>query len=427
MHFYSIIVTAALVSTSCFAETQHELKIGTFADNILSASSAQRAVDKMNSLVANSGHAECSGVTFKIVLGPQKYGPTIPKSVGGGNFNLFRNSGFSINVVSQVQECGNFVVTRGQSFAGCTSTGSFPVTLIPSNSELRPFLWLHELGHSQGLHDRCDDREDGCRSNIGWVMAGVLDKRNTKLGSDECRRLDGEQNFPILIEGDASIENSVEEILRQDWNHAMPLLAILALGESDKSRLREALSGGDTSLWANAVLALGLVGTEDDAFGVLKVVLEAPILSAGPEAEAGEIDFGVIDAKLNVPIALGYIANRTQSPDVIGQLGSLADPVSNVSLFDGFTDIEATSEYSAALARNVAVGLALSDMTATNPSNLQSRDLFESNFRGANRSVDLNMNEDFVEKLDALSREVSERGLNDVLLEDAAAANLVPE
>ncbi len=412
--------TLALLAAPCLADTQHELKIGAFADGIISLSAVKANVDAMNRLVADSGHQECSGVTFKLVLGPQKYGPNIPKFVGNGNFNQFRNSGFSVNVVSQVQECGGFVVARGQSFAGCTNIGSFPVAVIPSNQQMRPLLWLHELGHSQGLSDRCDDRPNGCRSNIGWVMAGVLDRRNVKIGSDECRRLDGEQNFPILVQTDTTIENSVDDILAQDWNHAMPVLNILALDEEDKARLRDVLKGTDTTLWANAVLALGLVGNEEDGAAILSV-LDSPILSVDPAAEQGEVDFAVIDAKLNVPIALGYLANRTQSAEAINELAQLVAPVRNTPLFDGFVDQDAANEYAAALARNVAVGLALSDMTATDAANLRSRDVFDSNFRGANRSSSLNMDEAFIGKLDGLSDEVSRRGLTDVLLEDAAA------
>ncbi len=415
--FLACLCAAGMIAGSSAAETVHELKIGTFADGILSSTAAKSTVDAMNGLVANSGHAECAGVGFKIVLGPQKYGPNIPKSVGNGNFQQFRGSGFSINLVSQVQECGGFVVARGQSFAGCTDKGSFPVTVIASSRrDMRPFLWLHELGHSQGLADRCDDREDGCRSNIGWVMAGVLDKRNVKIGSDECRALDGEQNFPILIEADNALENSVDDILEQDWNHAMPVLSILDLTDADKERLRAALMSDDTSLWANAVLALGLVGTEDDV-ETITGILDAPILSTDPEAEAGEVDFGVIDAKLNVPIALGYIANRTQSGAVIGRLEELVAPTRNASLFEGFADPDATAEYSAALARNVAVGLALSGITEGSSANLQTRAIFDSNFRGSNRESSLNMDEAFVEQLDGLSVEVSRRGLAEVLLE----------
>ena len=407
----------AILGTAGQADTVHELKIGTFADGILTATGAKRIVDKMNGIVLNSGRPECAGVSFKIVKGPEKYGATIPKSVGNGNFSQFRNSGYSINVVSQILECGGHVVASGQSFAGCTNLGSFPVTVVPGDSGLRHVLWLHELGHSQGLNDRCDDRPNGCRSNIGWVMAGVLDTRNVKLGSDECRMLDGEQNFPILVQAEDHGEDTVDALLAQNWHHAMPVLTLLALDDTETARLREILAGEDRTLWANAVLALGLSGNAEDR-DLLLAVLNAPIAATGEQAEEGEVDFAVIDAKLNVPIALGYIANRTLSGDVVMALGQLADPSGNMQWFQGFSDPEAEQEYSVALSRNVAVGLALSDMTATNASNIQSRDLFETNFRGANRNSLLNMDEGFVDRLDALSQEVSEQGLAEVLLEN---------
>jgi hypothetical protein len=399
------------------ADTVHELKIGTFADGILTATGAKRLVEKMNGVLANSGQQACSGVSFKIVKGPEKYGANIPKSVAEGNFNQFRNSGYSINVVSQILQCGDYVVTQGQSFGGCTSMRSFPITVVPGDSGRRYLLWLHEIGHSQGLPDRCDDRPNGCRSNIGWVMAGVLDARNLKLSAEECRMLDGDQNFPILIQAENVGESTVDELLAQDWNHAMPVPMLLALDDTETARLREILSGEDRSLWANAVLALGLSGTAEDS-ALLLNVLNAPILAGAEAQEESEIDFGVIDAKLNVPIALGYLANRTLDGSVVGDLGSLADPTGNMQWFQGFSDAEAEQEYSAALSRNVAVGLALSDMTATNSSNIQSRDLFESNFRGANRNSLLEMDESFVEELDNLSQEVSEQGLANVLQTD---------
>lgn len=377
----------------------HRLKIGAFSSATVSSGEAQSIVSTMNSIVRSNG-GTCNKVSFEIVRGPEKFASSLPNFVGDGNWRQFRDSPYSINIVSQILECGPHVVLRGQSFGGCTTVGSFPVTVIPSETSKRPSLWLHELGHSQKLHDRC--RDGTC---IGYVMAGVLDNKNQRMSEDECKAMFAPQRFRIRInEVSASNEMvNISDLLEMDWNHAMPVEQLMSLDEGEIAQVRRYVQSNNSAGLANAVLGLGLVGTSDDAatiFGVLQRAVEAP---------SGKADFGVVDAKLNVPVALGYLANQTGNDDIVSMLEQLRNPIQNGRYFQNLGDVEASFEYGRALARNVAVGSALSGTD-------RGARLLDDQARATrSREMDLRVDGDYLSRLRSLSDGARDHGIAELL------------
>ena len=139
-------------------------------------------------------------------------------------------------------------------------------------------------------------------------MAGSLDLRNRRLSADECAAFYGPQQFPIILASNGpadSTDETVEDLLQRDWHHAMPVTEIVSLNNEQVVELRDYVTDAEYPGIANAVLALGLSGEEEDAELIFQTLMYDITSSSG------DIDFDVIDAKLNVPIALGYLANTT--------------------------------------------------------------------------------------------------------------------
>ena len=68
----------------------HDLKVGVFADGILSSAETRSVTRDMNSMFSeNSGL--CRSVSFRITRGPEKFSEDIPRFVGNGNFRSFEN------------------------------------------------------------------------------------------------------------------------------------------------------------------------------------------------------------------------------------------------------------------------------------------------------------------------------------------------
>ena len=382
----------------------HDLKVGTHSRLALSKNDVASVVGDLNDIMTTAA-GECLKVGFKLTRGPDVLPASMPRYVGDGNFEKFKASPYSINIVSQILECGGFTNPRGQSFAGCTAVGSFPVTAIASVAQLRSNLWAHELGHSQGLLDRCDDRQNRCKDNIGWVMAGVLDQTNTRISDDECLAFQGKQNFPILIgtETKSEDERSVVSLLESSWNHAMPVTQILEIGSAGRSDVVAYIESKEPFGLANAVLALGLIGTPGDVETLLSVMTYEDVNASG------SLDFGVVDAKLNVPVALGYLANLNGSPDITRIVGQFISPKTNLRYFPYIDDIETLEEYAKALARNAGVAAAIAG-DEVGAKILSDQELSQS--RGA---FDLGVDEGYSERIGRFSEEVQSKGLISIL------------
>lgn len=378
----------------------HTLKIGTFAPGVLSQAEAQAAIAAMNAAMqGNSGL--CPRVRFTLTRGPESSAGALPGFVGGGNWSAFARSPYSINVVSQILECGPHVVVGGQSFGGCTTVGSVPVTVVPSTLQTRPVLWLHELGHSQGLGDRC--RDESCAGN---VMAGILNASNTRLSGGECQAMFAPQHFRIRITDELHGDpvRTVRQLLELRWNHDMPVEALTALTPAQVDTVRDILRRRPAQGFANAVLALGLTGAAADA-PLIRSVLEASAL------RDGSIAFDVVDAKLNVPVALGYLANRTGDSGTIDRLAELRDPRQNTRFFTDLGEDGMTLEYGRALARNVAVGAALSQ-------GAEGRALLAAlTEESRSRQIALGVDDGYLSRLAELSRREAAKGIAEILID----------
>ena len=285
----------------------------------ISEARVNEILSKMETILLEpGGNPQCADVTFRQTQPPEEYAAGLPNSVVNGSMEELRNSGYSVNIVVQIQYCSGFVAAQGQSFSGCTRRGSRPITLKRTGASKEAYLWLHEIGHSQGLIDRPQTEE-------GWVMRGLLYESNNKVSSEECDAFLGEQNFPILEVANDGL--AFEELLKSQWSHEFPYEQIQALNEDEVQRVRDAIVNKDYAAWPNAVLILGLRGNTSD-LELFEFVIN----------ERSE-DYDVIDAKVNVPIALGYMAVQNASTEILDLINRFENPRQNVELFGDLPSI----------------------------------------------------------------------------------------
>lgn len=336
-------------STS-YAQTTHELIVGRAFDNTIRDSDVQSIVTKANKILAGVPHASCRTTKLLKTVGAQTFSDDLPRAITSRqDFNKIRDSGYSVNVVSQILWCGGHVVKQGQSFGGCTTIGNEPVIVTRRSRSIEATIWLHEIGHAQGLSDRCEDRKStGCRKDVGWVMAGFAHRSNSKISEAECSAYAKEQTFPIIVEdGLFEDEGMTIDLLSGEWLHGVPLDAILSATPDQIEQARDIVRSLEGGALPNAILALGLVGEEADAVLFNEVML----LPAGNQK--------LIDAKLNVPIALGYLFNRFETRSIFGTLTEFRKPFDNFDYLEGIDDFDVRVEYARAISRNALVGISM--------------------------------------------------------------------
>ncbi|WP_146346369.1 hypothetical protein [Falsiphaeobacter marinintestinus] len=395
---FSILLSLAATANS---ETLHEVKVGLHVGGVVSNGAALAAVDTMNSLLKMTGHVECKDIRFVLERQPEPFSDGLPRAItSAADFSAFRQSPYSINVVSQVLYCGGHQVAAGASFGGCTTVGAKPVIVTPSGSAgTRALKWLHELGHSQGLRDRCKDRKNSCRDDIGWIMAGILHPDNRKLSIEECFAYAGAQNFPVLEVTDFTSDGLDREFLEMEYIHGLPIAPILEASSEDLAMVREVVAERDAALLPNAVLVLGLIGDPTDQEALLGV-LEGP-----------SEDHGARIAKLNAVTALGYLLNRFDDPKTFGALRSFSNPNQNQRYFEGAGSFELAEEFARAMSRSALMGVGMA-----NPKDEQLAqstrgfidDQEQAQLKGA---FDLHIDESFFEELETTRKRVGDSGI----------------
>jgi hypothetical protein len=108
--------------------------------------------------------------------------------------------------------------------------------------------------------------------------------------------------------------------------HGMPLGLIKQLSQEDIQSIRSMLSTGvPNPAWPQAIDALAVVGTAEDV-KLVQRALNLPVAAVGPGASKESVaEFrNLLRLKLSAPIALGIIANRTQSESAVETLSQIA-------------------------------------------------------------------------------------------------------
>lgn len=356
-------------------------------------------------LTAETG---CTGVTLSLAGVTAGFPQGVPSVIDTeADFLKLRRTGASINVVDTINWCDRAQPNVG----GCTRRGTFPIAVvIGASAAVQPVKWVHEIGHSQGLPDRCDDRPSNCASDIGWVMAGVLDTRNTRIGDAECESLGGRRNFPV-IETQSDAPLPLDAFLMQEWRHGIPFAAIRSLTDEQVNAARDFAFSAPGPMSQNALTVIALRGDDADLDRMLDM------LRVGAEAGAPPDRVRAVAAvKRQVPLSLGLYLSHAPSDRGIAALRALSNPRGNADFaFTGpDTTFEAAEALSLTMARNALIATAFVNPALNDPAALvEVRDVARNaNDRGL---FDLRVGEDFFPYVEGLAAQVAAEGVEAVL------------
>jgi len=221
------------------------------------------------------------------------------------DFRRFMNAPGHVKIIQEINWCGGFI----PNVLGCADVPGKSLVVVDYNDDLEGIMWLHELGHNKGLSHRNDKAA---------VMYPSLGRSRLGLLAGECRAYRGEPGAAVRASGAISEGVKAEDFVRQAFVEGMPYEEASKYGSGDVDGLLRMLDKDeDKPHWANVVVMLGMIGDE-------KAV--EPLIGFFEKEDAGTLDRAHYAAKAAVPMALGYVANKTGSDKAIGYLSAWLDP-----------------------------------------------------------------------------------------------------
>jgi hypothetical protein len=186
-------------------------------------------------------------------------------------------------------------------------------------------------------------------------------------------------------------EPSLEDFVGSIWPHGIPIESVQKLTDQHLSQIRKWIAQNKYEFWPNSVTILGLRGSNGD-IDLLQKVLESK--SKDPY---------VLNARINVPRALGMFAYRTNSKVAFDSLTKLLSPHYNHRNLGAPLDGDAL-----ALAQEATQGIAIFAATG----NVAAQKMLEEQMNRTTRGLyDLGVGQDFYEQTDQLRISVEKRGL----------------
>lgn len=253
-----------------------------------------------------------------------------------------------VRVVSGIGWCGR----EAEGIIGCAS---IPGTVLVVRRELPVLegsLWAHEFGHNRGL-DHASERP----RIMYFAMLG--DQR--MVTGQECAAFDGPEpavaggapRFPgaatLVAE---TIPTDVTAFVAQRWPHGFPTTAATHFSPEEVRQVLPLLQRMDAvGSWENVVLLAGAAGGPGTAEDLIRFLRSAAWDPANPAA---------VQAKLAVPPALGYLANRLNDRAALAFLLEASRPGFWVQIASRATSVERRLGLERALASQTVTGLSLS-------------------------------------------------------------------
>ncbi len=227
---------------------------------------------------------------------------------------LLGTKGVSLHVVKEIHCCGG---VQGGDIVGCSGP-NLPIVARPINIstemsilKLRAVQWMHEFGHNRRL---CHRRGEGAP-----LMYDTPSSGNTDV--DQCEHdaflNPASTGTCVSCSGPQPSRLSAPDFIRQNFIEGIPYEQGSSYTAADVPGLIDMLSQDCEQInCGNIVTVLGMIG-DSRAFIPLKSFLER---------DTGLISLDVYSAKINVPIALGYLLARTNDPNVMLYLKEGRDP-----------------------------------------------------------------------------------------------------
>ena len=214
-------------------------------------------------------------------------------------FDDFASMPGTLKIVGKIGWCNQ----RLPRIIGCSNLGG-PILLVTSDHpDLDPILWLHEYSHTAGIDHRPDP---------GALMQPELSTTNVNVNSTECVQLIAgtlpgsgapASGFLMPIADTGAKPVPIEEFV-QRFSEGISFESASKYTDSDVPFLEALLRDRSrVGQWANAVWALGGIGTIRSKYVLMNFLLSDP---------DGTLSAKEYDAKSDVPGALAWIIARSQ-------------------------------------------------------------------------------------------------------------------
>ena len=256
--------------------------------------------------------------------------------------------------------------------AGCGRIGAEPL-IVGLYPNFDAQLWLHERGHTLGLQHSAENPESdtsvppqvGMRFMFWMLGLGHMGKTSTECAAFMAPKFksvakinqSGSPAIPApkstaqvavtmptpvaptpvvapalnptaLLDAEASRVGLTPNAFRAigpPWAHGLPIDAIKMLTEKDLESIRAMMRGSINQYWPQAVNALAVRGDASDLTLITKA-LSVPVAAVARPLDKGERAAlrTLVQTKLSAPVAIGILANRTQSAEAVNELKKLA-------------------------------------------------------------------------------------------------------
>ena len=372
-----------------------QLTFGHYAGFRFTAADAQNRIAEMNALAGEGAGEEptntpCIGLRYTLGAAPKPYDSKLPTQIYGPDDILaFKDSPFSIHIVSVVGYCNNF---SGRVDA-CTVGGTILVAKNHANdANVAALIYLHELGHSNGLDNYADSHNPSFR-NFMYYLVKAGRKGKQRYQCDALRGL-REQLLIAPAQAQELDRPPLEDFVGAIWLHGVPTAAVQQLTEEDLKQVRNWIAQDAYAYWPNSVTILGLRGNNAD------IELLQKVLNAKSE------DNFVKSAKLNVPRALGSFAYRTGNVAAVELLRDMMSPRENIRFLAPSATID--DDDATVLALEATQGMAVFAATG----NAQALKLLaEQQLKNERGAINLGVGPSFFKQTEKLTGSVKAKGL----------------
>jgi hypothetical protein len=288
------------------------------------------------------------------------------------------------------------VVCDGFDAQGCDRVGMEPLIVTPYEG-FDDQLWLHERGHSIGLHHSAESPtlDSEVTADVGKrFMFWSLGEGHLGKVPNECAKFtaptfgsvvkttvpDATPMFASAASSDTAGSPAVSDnvvparkrdtaetvlptegltprayqVVAPPWLHGVPLTAIQSLSKEDVDSIRKMLRGPVNTYWPQALSALAAAGQEED-IALIKAAVESPMTTLLPDGERASAaqSRAALRVKLAAPAALGVIAHRFHSQSAVESLKRVAEMESARSI--------AGSDIAAEFSKQALRGLSLAN------------------------------------------------------------------
>lgn len=387
-----IVYTIALVSifdnsiSSVKADTHHQLSVGVHEDVQVDETIKvdrqvlEKVLARVNKITQSDFIEDyaCSDLVFKLesMTIVSNNLPSIIRTQA--DFDAYQSSPYTVHIVEAIDWCGGS--TPNPQAIGCARRGGPLLVERYFRPLVESVAWVHEFGHTQGLSKDTDGNPHSTRDRA--IMRAGIGERTLGLTQAECNILvkpstiarsevfatklvvaaNGQAveptealavaaspSEPGLGGNEVPLSADVSDLIGNVYENGVPVDASLSLSDVELNEIRQIVDRQESDYLPNAVIVLGQAGDAADGPRLINLL-------------SSEASPATREAKLLVPLALGYLAARTQDLGLVDFLTKHTQPSAAAGFFSGDAFIK--QKYAERFAGAALTGLAFSGARA---------------------------------------------------------------